>query len=282
MTTLINFIIIGLALGAIYGLLATSMGLIQQTTTVLDLAVGAYAAVGGMVAAAVGLPWGILAGIGAAAAMAFLMGLIFLALQKKGASDSISAAFASIGILFAATSLVLWSLGTNPRHVEFLTGIWTMGGVSVSRQSAFNIAVALLLVGIVIWIMYMTSLGQTLRASAVSARSAELTGIPVKRVQLAVFAVSGALAGVAGVLMVFTRGMSYGLGLTLTIAAFGAMIVFGAKGMIAIFSGGMVIGTVEAMGAGYFPASFASMVPLVFILAILMTGRFKLEGGVRP
>jgi branched-chain amino acid transport system permease protein len=282
MTTLINFIVIGLALGAIYGLLATSMGLIQQTTTVLDLAVGAYAAVGGMVAAAVGLPWGILAGIGAAAAMALLMGLIFLALQKKGASDSISAAFASIGILFAATSLVLWSFGTNPRHIEFLTGIWTVGGVSVSRQSAFNIGVALVLVGAVIWIMYKTSLGQTLRAAAVSARSAELTGIPVKRVQLSVFAVSGALAGVAGVLMVFTRGMSYGLGLTLTIAAFGAMIVFGARGMVAIFSGGMVIGTVEAMGAGYFPASFASMVPLVFILAILMTGRFKLEGGVRP
>ncbi|MGO4384735.1 branched-chain amino acid ABC transporter permease [Specibacter sp. RAF43] len=282
MTTLINFIIIGLALGAIYGLLATSMGLILQTTTMLDLGVGAYAAVGGMVAAAVGLPWGILAGIGAAATMALLMGTIFLALQKKGATDSISAAFASIGILFAATSLVLWSFGTNPRHVALLSGNWALGGVSVNRQSVFNIAVALSLVGAVIWIMYKTSLGQTLRASAVSARSAELTGIPVKRVQLSVFAISGALAGIAGVLMVFTRGMSYGLGLTLTIAAFGAMIVFGAKGLIAVFAGGMVIGAVEAMGAGYFPASFASMVPLVFILVILMTGRFKLEVGARP
>lgn len=282
MTTLLNFLVIGLALGAIYGLLATSMGLVWQTTKMLDLAIGAYAAVGGMVAAAIGLPWGIPAGIGAAVLIGVVTGLIFLALQRRGVKESISAAFASIGILFASTSLVLWYFGTNPRHVEAITGMWTAGGVSVSKQSAFNIAVALLLVGAVIWAVYKTGIGQVLRATSVSPRSAELIGIAVSRVQLSAFAVSAGLAGVAGVLMAFTRGMSYGLGLTLTIAAFGAMIVFGARGLASALAGGMVIGVIEAIGTGYFPASVASMVPLLFILAVLVTGRFKLEGGARP
>lgn len=281
MISLLNFLVIGIALGAIYGLIATSMGLIWQSTKVLDLAVGGYAAVAGMVTAAFGFPWGIPAGLGAAVLASLVMGLVFLGLQKRGVSDQMSAAFASIGLLFASTSFVLWFFGTEPKYVEFITGMWTVGGVSISRQGAFNAAVVILLVGCVLWMIYRTPMGEVLRATAISPRNARLIGIPVRRVQLSMFAVSGLLAGLAGVLMVFTRGMSFGLGLTLTIAAFGAMIVFGVRGLVTALLGGLVIGVVEAVGAGYFPASVASMVPLVFILVVLVTGRFKLEGA-RP
>lgn len=281
MTSLLNFLVIGVALGAIYGLIATSMGLIWQSTKVLDLAVGGYAAVAGMVAAAVGYPLGIPAGLAAAVAASLIMGLVFLGLQKRGVTDQISAAFASIGLLFASTSFVLWYFGTEPRFVEFITGMWTFGGVSVSRQGSFNVAVAVLLVALVLWVIYKTPMGEVLRATAISPRNAQLIGIPVRKVQLSMFTVSGLLAGAAGVLMVFTRGMSFGLGLTLTIAAFGAMIVFGVRGLVTALFGGLMIGVVEAVGAGYFPASIASMVPLVFILIVLVTGRFKLEGA-RP
>lgn len=281
MISLVNFLVIGIALGAIYGLLATSMGLVWQTTKVLDLAVGGYAAVGGMVCAAVGMPWGIPAGILAGVATSMITGLIYLGLQKRGVSDQISAAFASIGILFASTSFVLWYFGTEPKFVEFLQGVWNIGGVSVSKQGFFNVTIGIIIIAIVVWVIYKTPLGEVLRATAISPKSAQLIGIPVRRVQLSVFAASGALAGVAGVLMVFTRGMSFGLGLTLTVAAFGAMIVFGVRGLVTALIGGLVIGVVEAVGAGYFPSSIASMVPLIFILGVLVTGRFKLEAA-RP
>lgn len=281
MISLLNFLVIGVALGAIYGLLATSMGLIWQTTKVLDLAVGAYAAVGGMVCAAIGLPWGVPAGILAAAAVSAITGLVYLGLQRRGVSDQISAAFASIGVLFAGTSFVLWYFGTEPKFIELLRGMWTVQGVSFSKQGMVNIVLAFLIVGVVLWIIYRTPLGEVLRATAISRQSAELIGIPVRSIQFSMFAAGGALAGLAGVLMVFTRGMSYGLGLTLTIAAFGAMIVFGLRGLLSALIGGLVLGVVEAIGAGYFPSSVASMVPLVFILVVLVTGRFKLE-GVRP
>lgn len=281
MISLVNFLVIGIALGAIYGLLATSMGLVWQTTKVLDLAVGGYAAVGGMVCAAVGMPWGIPAGILAGVATSMITGLIYLGLQKRGVSDQISAAFASIGILFASTSFVLWYFGTEPKFVEFLQGVWNIGGVSVSKQGFFNVTIGIIIIAIVVWVIYKTPLGEVLRATAISPKSAQLIGIPVRSVQLSVFAASGALAGVAGVLMVFTRGMSFGLGLTLTVAAFGAMIVFGVRGLVTALIGGLVIGVVEAVGAGYFPSSIASMVPLIFILGVLVTGRFKLEAA-RP
>src|SRR5690606_38211308 len=126
MSSLLNFLAIGVALGALYGLIATSMGLVWQSTKVLDLAVGGYAAVAGMVAAAFGFPWGIPAGLVAGLAASLVMGLIFLALQKRGVTDQISAAFASIGLLFASTSFVLWYFGTDPKFVEFISGMWTL------------------------------------------------------------------------------------------------------------------------------------------------------------
>src|SRR5690606_39608300 len=165
MSSLLNFLAIGVALGALYGLIATSMGLIWQSTKVLDLAVGGYAAVAGMVTAAVGFPWGALAGLAAGVAASLVMGVIFLALQRRGVTDQISAAFASIGLLFASTSFVLWYFGTDPRYVEFITGTWLLGDISFSRQGVFNVAVAFVVVGAVLWGMHRTQAGGELRAT---------------------------------------------------------------------------------------------------------------------
>jgi len=280
--SILNMVLIGLALGSVYGLLATAMGITWQTSRVVDLAVGAYAAVGGMVAAEIGLPWGVPAGILVATALGWVMGLIFLALGRRGSTDNISAAFASIGVLFASTSFVLWFFGTNPQRMDLLSGIWRIGDIFLGRQGAFNFTVACLVAISISMIFRLTTLGHLLTASAISPRSAELTGIPVKRLQWGSFAASGMVAGIAGVLLAFTRGISYDLSLAMTIAAFGALIVLGARSTATIFLGGLALGLVEAMAMGFLPSSYGSMAPLLFILVTLMAGRFGNDAGARP
>lgn len=280
--TILNILIIGLMLGSVYGLLSTAMGMTWQTSRMLDLAIGAYAAVGGMVAAAIGLPWGVGAGILAAAALGWCMGLIFLALRKRGSGDTISAAFASVGVLFASTSFVLYWFGTHPQRLDFLSGLWRSGDIMISRQGSFNALVSCAIALAVTGIFRYTAVGRLLTASAISARTAELTGIPVQKLQWSTFAASGMVAGIAGVLLVFTRGMSYDLGFGLTIIAFGAMIVLGASGIMTIFLGGVVLGVIEAIATGYLPAAYASLAPLLFILTALVAGRFGGEKGSRP
>jgi branched-chain amino acid transport system permease protein len=280
--TILNILIIGLALGSVYGLLATAMGITWQTSRMLDLAIGAYAAVGGMIAAAVGFPWGAAAGILAAAALGWGMGLIFLTLQKRGSGDTISAAFASVGVLFASTSFVLYWFGANPLRLDFLSGLWRVGDTMISKQGSFNTIVSCCVALVVMCVFRYTAVGHLLTASAISPRNAELTGIPVKKLQWSTFAVSGMVAGIAGVLMVFTRGMSYDLSFGLTIAAFGAMIVLGTSSIITIFLGGIVLGLIEAVAMGYLPAAYASLAPLLFILVTLIAGRFGGERGDRP
>lgn len=280
--TVLNIVIIGLTLGSIYGLLATAMGITWQTSRMLDLAIGAYAAVGGMIAAAVGFPWGIPAGIFAAAGLGWGMGLIFLTLQKRGSGDTISAAFASVGVLFASTSFVLYCFGANPLRLDFLSGLWRVGDTMVNKQGGFNAVVCFVVAFSIMCVFRYTPVGHLLTASAISPRNAELSGIPVKRLQWSTFALSGMMAGVAGVLMVFTRGMSYDLSLSLTVAAFGAMIVLGTSSIITIFVGGLVLGIIEAVAMGYLPAAYGSLASLLFILVTLIAGRFGGEKGERP
>lgn len=278
---MLSIIFIGLALGSIYGLAAVAMGISWQTSRTIDLAIGAYAAIGGITAASLPAPWGIFAGLLAATGLGWLMGVIFLFLNRRGLSDTISSVFASIGVLFASTSFVLWWFGTNPFRQDFLHGVIRIGDGFISKQGGFNTLVAVGVAVVIALIFKFSTLGYLLTASAINPRSAELTGIPVRRLQCGAFAASGLVAGIAGILLSFTKGISYSLGLSLTIAAFGALIVLGAKNTTLIFIGGLLLGLVEAWAMAYLPSSYASMAPLFFILITLMLGKFGDELGER-
>jgi branched-subunit amino acid ABC-type transport system permease component len=108
-----------------------------------------------------------------------------------------------------------------------------------------------------------------MRAAAVNPRGAELAGIPVTRVQCGAFVAGGALAGLAGLLIVFSSGLDYTIPLPLTLAGFGAAIILGIRSPLRGFAGGAAMGVVEAVSAGYASSIVASLVPSVFVLAVL-------------
>lgn len=83
------------------------------------------------------------------------------------------------------------------------------------------------------------------------------------------------LAGAAGVLILYTTGADYSSALTLTIWGFGAAIIFGMNSPLRGFAGGLIIGMVQALCAGYLPGTWATAVPLIFIFVILSMGRMN-------
>ena len=121
------------------------------------------------------------------------------------------------------------------------------------------------------------------RASANNERAALLAGIPVRALRFSAFMLAGLLAGIAGVLVLYTSGMDFASGMHLTLAGFGAAIVFGLHGPLRGFFGGLAIGVVETISAGYANGGLASLVPLLFIFLVLTLGRGGRQGpaGVR-
>lgn len=275
---MIEFLIRGLVLGLNYGLLAMPLSLLFVATGTVDFALGCYAVVAAGTAFAVGGAFGVGAGVLAAVAAACCIGLVSQLLQRRGNSDHLALVLASFGFAIFLQSFVLTTLGKNPFSRQLFEDYWSLGGIRISPQAGINLLVALGLLALLSLLLFRTPLGRAIRAAAVNPRGATLAGVPVERVRFATFVAAGVLSGVTGVLYLYTFGLDYAAGMDLTLAGFGAAILFGIQSPLRAFLGGLAIGVVEALSTAYAPSEVAVLVPLVFIFAVLVAG--KGQGGV--
>lgn len=283
MTSFIEFCIQGLAIGAVYALLSLPLSLVFQATGALDLGIGGYAVVSGLGFAAAASVGSAVIGVVLATAWAAGLGALYLALDRRGLHDPISLALLGIAALFAAQSFSVWRWGADPLNPNVIDGTVTFWGIRVTLMSLIDIAVASGLLALLVGVLFGTPLGRAVRAASSHPRNAELAGIPVTAIHFGGFVAGGVLAGLAGVLLAASRGLTFDAGLPLTLSGFAALILFGLKGPIAAFAGGLTLGLVETLSAGYVSSSWASTVPLLLVLAILSVGRFSGElAGDRP
>jgi branched-chain amino acid transport system permease protein len=147
-----------------------------------------------------------------------------------------------------------------------------------------NVSIAGSLVIITWLVIYKTQLGRMMRAAAVNAQGAELAAIPVIGVQCSTLLAGGFLGGIAGLLLMHTSGLDFTASLGLTFIGFAAAIIFGIQSPLRCLAGGLGIGVIEALAAGYTTGMVTSMVPSFFMLLVLLTGQLGASrySGDRP
>lgn len=286
MHDLIELVVRGILLGVTYGLLAFPISLLFIATDTVDLAVGGYAVLAGATAMFFGISMGpavgIAIGLVAAVVASGLVGTISLALGRRPKNDPLALVLASFGFSIFLESFVLTFFGKDPFIRQPFSEFWTIFGIRISPQAGINVAVGLMLVFVIYLLLYHTVWGRDMRASANNERAAALAGIPVRMLQFGTFLLAGLLAGIAGILVLYTAGMDFASGMHLTLAGFGAAIVFGLHGPLRGFFGGLAIGVVETVSAGYASGGIATLVPLAFIFGVLTlspTGRQVTTGS---
>ncbi|MEO7707984.1 MAG: branched-chain amino acid ABC transporter permease [Caldimonas sp.] len=262
----------GLLNGAVYALLALPMTLFFTTAATVDFAIGAYALLAAAVATAIPGPAGILAGLASALGASLVMAVIYV-LLKRTSEGGIRVALASFGLSLAIASIVLIIWGTKPFVRQTFMTMLEFGGLRVNPQGLINFAVALVLVGATWLILARTQLGRMMRAAAVNARGAELAAIPVIGVQCGTLLAGGLLGGVAGLLILHSSGMDFTASLGLTFIGFAAAIIFGIHSPLRCLAGGLAIGVIEALSAGYTSGMVTSMLPSLFMLIVLLSGQ---------
>lgn len=278
MMLFIEYVIRGVFLGAMYGLLALPMSLAFVTVGTIDFAVGAYALLAAALGATVGGALGVLLGLAGALAASIVMAGIFVLLKRTGNHDTIMVALSSFGLAVAIGSIVLAAWGSTAFVRQGLDTVWTIAGIRINPQGPINLAAGLALLAGLMGVLYGTGFGRVLRASAVNPQGAELAGIPVLAVQAIIFVTGGLIGGICGVLILYSSGLDFTAGLSLTLSGFAAAIVFGVKNPAQGFLGGVAIGVAEALSAGYGSGAMTSLVPQVVVLLTLGLG---LMGGGR-
>jgi branched-chain amino acid transport system permease protein len=274
-TQLVQAVWGGVLFGAVYGLMALGLTLVWGAVRLLNLAHGAIFIVGAYAAywvvsslhmpILVALPFGVLA----AGLFAYLMHLIFIrpVLGKPGFDNSTLVATVGISISVSAAALIIF----NPEYKVVppeISGQVIVDGVQITYQGLLVIASSLALFAVIYLFLTYTRQGMAIRAVSQQMEAASLMSIPVVQTYGIVIAISGALAGLAGVLLSPSFFLNPQSGFNPMIQAL-IVTIFGGLGSIrGALVAGFVLGVFESFVEVFYGVAWAQ--PGVFILIILM------------
>lgn len=275
---LTDIVVPGLTFGSIYALIAMSFNVSYRPTNVVNFAQGELVMVGAMVVAATalgGLPWGL-----AAVAVMVLVGGIALVEERIAVTPVLRRSSHATGwvITTLAFSLVigevagkLWT--DQPRAVEPPAPLSLdrieLAGVSFNTYQV-AVVVAAVLVMIVLQRIDRTPLGCAMRAVAADRDGARLRGVDPSSLTRQSFFISGALAGLAGLLAAPLLLASLGMGLALLIKGFATLAIGGIGSNKGALLAGWTLGLVEAIGTNYVSPGLQNVVLFAFMLVFLL------------
>ena len=280
-----------LTLGAIYALIALGYTMVYGVVQLINFAhgevfmVGAYAALTiVLLLGASGLPWWallLLCGLGAMAVCALLgFGVEYLAYRPIRHAPRLNALITAIGVSFFLQNALMLLYGATDRQFPNLLPAlrWDVGGVTLTlMQLVVWVAGGLMMAGLQFLVMS-TRLGIAMRATAQDLKACALLGIPVDRIVAVTFVIGSAFAAVGGALF----GLNYGTinfhdGYLMGMKAFTAAVLGGIGNIPGAMVGGLVLGLLEGLGAGYLSAQWKNVFAFVMLVVLLLfkpTGLF--------
>lgn len=253
----------GVMMGIIYALMAIGLTLIFSILRVINFAHGEFYMMGGYAAYFIlNMATGIhpllvvpLAGvIVGALGVLFEIGFLRPMHDEKMERPAEYAILITFGLSFFLMNMALAVFGPYPhRPPSFFPGTLNLGFTLVSADRLTAVVGSLLLLGLLLYIIKMTWIGKALRAVSQDKRAAAAVGINPLGMNTIAFGIGVGLAAVSGALLAPSFSISPDVGAVPAIRSY-IIIVLGGMGSIpGSILGGILIGLVESLGAGYFP-----------------------------
>lgn len=259
MTELVQLLVEGTALGGIYGLVAMGFVVIYKSTGVINFAHGTLMALGAYLAYNASVTWGLWFPVAMLVAMAMAaavsMGVERVLLRPLVGRPVHSVIMATIGVAIAGDQVLTMVWGFDHLQMGDPWGASTLraGGVVVAVVDLFTLGVVTAVVAGVGIFFARSRLGLAMRARAADAEAAMACGIGHTAVDGTAWGLAGALAALAGILLASgTAAVHPDLGFQ-ALRAFPAVILAGLTSVPGAVVGGLVVGLVEVLTAGYAP-----------------------------
>lgn len=266
----------GVALGAIYAIVALGFVLVIKATGVLNFAHGYFLMFGGYLAVTflVRLDFGLVAGLLAISAIMALYGVGFHygLMQWMIGKPFFSVVLVTVGmeILIRAGLLMYYGPVEFGRLNKMPSGGITVGETFVSNVNMIIVATAFVIVGGFFLFFRFSRLGLHMRAVADNLEASAAVGITPNRIYAAAWAIGLVLAGVGGVLYGhFHSSVDLGMA-AVGLRAFPAAILGGIDSVQGAIIGGIIVGLVETLGAGYFGAQWRDVIAFGMMFLVLL------------
>jgi branched-chain amino acid transport system permease protein len=273
----------GLAVGAIYGLVALGLGLGYKATEVMNFAHG------DILMLAAFLAWGLVAGAGlsfwvALPCVVLLVMVLCYALEagvmrRIVGQPQFAGILLTIGLGFMIRGLVSMTFGPESRTYETpWTGRTTrIAGIVISDLNLAIVATAVAVTAGLYAFLRRTDLGVAVEASAQNQLAAYLCGVRVKRLNSLVWALSGAVAAACGMLLAPISLVDLGLW-SVMLKAVAALVLGGLGSAPGAIAGGLLIGLVEQFAGVYLPDGFKDIMAYLVLIVVLVVRPHGLFG----
>ncbi len=276
-----DLIVVGVSLGMVYGLVALGISFIYSGLDIVHFAHGEVYMIGAFLGVTVlrltGLNYPAL--ILVAMVLTGLIGVViervfYRRLTRQGGGIS----FAGMGIIIAGfgismvlqnVAFLIWTARAVPFPVNFGLPI-EIGELMLPRSYLWIVAVTILLMATLHGFLKYTRLGLAVRAVAYNKDIAYLMGINVPRMISLLFGIGCALAAAAGVLIGPINYVEVSMGIGILIKAFAAAVVGGFGNLPGAVLGGLLVGIVESLGAGYLSGNYKDIYAFILLIAVLM------------
>lgn len=273
----------GLVTGSVYSLVALGLTLIYGTMQVPNFAHGHLYMLGAYLSytlvsragfnywAAMAVSVAVLAALGAV-----LERLVFRPLRT---APHLNAMIAALGVMLFLEAVAQNIWGEEFRHVDSpYPGVVSVFGLLVTEHRLILLGAAAALMAGLLLFLTRTVAGSAIRATAQNAEGALLVGIDTNRVAMSTFAISAALAAVAGSLVAPISLVYPSMGTMITLKAFAIVVVGGMGSVPGALAGGYLLALAESLGGTYISATYQDLVAFV-VLALVFT--FKPSGLFR-
>lgn len=271
----LQFVFSGLTSGAIYAMVAIGFGVLHNTMGIVNFTQVDFVSLGGMLLygvligaklpAIVALPAAV-AGVTLAGALVELVGL-----RPSRSRNHLVLILLTIGMSIVLRGAMQRIWGKNPLAVPPLSGETPLRllGATMLPQAVWIFLFTALAIGLLVWFFRRTTAGLAMRAVASNPTAAAVVGLRVARVRTASFALAGALGGLAGALVTPITTLRYDVGVLLGLKGFAAAILGGFGSFPGAIVGGLALGLLESLGAGYLSSAWKDTIAFLVLLLVL-------------
>src|SRR5678816_1705218 len=271
MDTFLQQLVNGLTAGSVYAVVALGYTMVYGIIQLINFAHGEVVMIGAMVAftvitrllaAGLGLPPVVVVLVGLFAAIPVCMAVGYtlerVAYRPLRRAPRLAPLITAIGLSIILQHVALLVFSRNPLsfpQVVEVVSYHVTGNPDGARITNVQIAIigtSIAMMGLLLLLIYRTKLGIAMRATSQSQQVAGLMGIDINRVIALTFVIGAGLAAVAGVMVGSYYGIAqYQMGFLLGLKAFSAAVLGGIGNIAGAMLGGLLLGVIEALGAGY-------------------------------
>jgi len=275
MIDILQFMFMGIQRGSIYAMVAMGFNMIYNSTGIINFAQGEFVVLGGLMMVSLTMA------LNLSVAFALILTVLFVVIVgilmerltinpvKQPTVLRLIIITIAVSIIIKGVAMIFWGKGSHyMRHFSSPDPL-DFYGATILPQTIWIIGILLLLVTGYVFFFNYTMTGKCMRACAINRDAARLAGINDRKMVMLSFALSAGIGAIAGLIITPIIQMDYARGAMLGLKGFGAAVLGGLGNSMGAVVAGVLLGILEAFGAGYISSHYMDAIALLILLFVL-------------